>query len=152
MKLERFALIAEVVSAAAIVVTLIFIVVELRDSTRAQDAATYQEMSRDVQAIFDRLPVQLRVKARAGGEPLNAEEVLEYALYTVMILRIGESWWHQWQLGTVSEEVFRAYISHVHGALNGPVARDVWRRPTRTQFLSGYEAYIDEHIAQTPLR
>ena len=89
MKLERFALIAEVVSAAAIVVTLIFIVVELRDSTRAQDAATYQEMSRDVQAIFDRLPVQLRVKARAGGEPLNAEEVLEYALYTVMILRIS---------------------------------------------------------------
>ena len=150
MKLERLALVAEVIGAAAILITLVFVVVELRDSTRAQDAATYQDMSRDVQAIFDRLPVELRVKTRTRGEPLDETERYTYGLYTLMALRIGESWWHQWQLGTIDEEVLSSYINHIHGALNDHVARDTWRGASY-QFMPGYQDYIDNHISDNPL-
>lgn len=151
MKLERIALIAEVMGAVAIVITLVFVVVELRDSTRAQDAATFQAMSRDLQAVFDRLPREIRLKARVQGEPLSEVENLDYVLYTTMALRIGESWWQQWQLGTISEEVFRSYITHMHGVLGGPVAREVWRNRGTIEYMPGYDAYIEEHIAQNPL-
>ena len=47
MKLEKWALIAEVVSAAAILVTLVLLVLEVRTNTDVSRIAAYQSVTRD---------------------------------------------------------------------------------------------------------
>lgn len=149
MKLERFASIAEIMSALAVIITLVFVVVELRDNTRAQDAATYQQISRDLQSIIASLPQDVRDKVRSG-EPLSTLEYREYIAFTISALRVNESWWQQWQLGTLSDEVFEAYITHMHVALGDSVARDIWANRA-IRFLPGFSAYVDAYIETNPL-
>jgi hypothetical protein len=48
MKLERWALIAEIIGAAAIVVSLIFVGLQIRESNTATYAATYDQLQADM--------------------------------------------------------------------------------------------------------
>ena len=47
-RLQKWALVAELVSALAVVVTLAFLIVGMRDNTNAIQAQTYQQLMRDI--------------------------------------------------------------------------------------------------------
>ena len=56
MKLNKPALLAEIVSAIAVVGSLLYVAIEVRQKTRAQDAATLQEKYRDFRASLSAIP------------------------------------------------------------------------------------------------
>ena len=137
MKLEEWALIAEIVS-------------EVQQNTVAQKASIYQTMSHDVRAITSSLPYQTRMKLRQGEAPTRLEEV-EYINWSASTMRIYESWWKQHQLKTIDDETFRSYISHMHLSLADRYMRDWWLHKKGYEALPGFEAYVAEYIAGHPL-
>jgi hypothetical protein len=150
LKLSEWANVAEIVASVAILGTLIFLAIEVRDNTRAVDSATFQEISRDLQSIIMAIPTEARDKARTGQE-LAGPERRQYIAFVVMALRIMESWWQQWQVGTLPEDVFLSYITHMRVTLGDEFSRNVWTGPRDISFLPGFEEYVDSFIAENPL-
>ena len=91
MKLEKWALIAEIVGGLAIVVTLVVLIVEVRGNTDAIAAQTIyaqysQERERRNRSIANVGGiVDIRLKARIG-DPLTDAENLQYGIYAADLL------------------------------------------------------------------
>ena len=149
MKLEQISAIAETVAAVAVVISLIYVATEVQQNTRAQNAATFQEISRDVRDIIVALPVEVRMKVR-NGEQITPVEEHEYLAFVVLALRAYESWWQQRLLGTISDEVFESYITHMHITLRDKLARDLVQNGV-IEFLPGFKAYVDSYTSANPL-
>ncbi len=57
----------------------------------------------------------------------------------------------QWQLGTLSDEVFESYISHMNATLGDAVSRNTFVNTTVIRYLPGFKAYVEDYIASNPL-
>lgn len=150
MKLKKFALVAEIVSAIAVVVSLLYVAIEVGQNTRSQDAATYQEIYRDFRANLSAIPRDVRVKVRVENAELTDEEYRAYLGYLTISMRGFENWWQQHELGTISDDVFEAYISHMPILLGDPLARSMWEnRPWQT--IPGFAEFVDDYLAREPV-
>jgi hypothetical protein len=153
MKIDRLSAAAEIVAAFSVVVSLVYVAAEVRQNTRALDSATFQAVSSDVRDLAAVLPYDVRGKIR-NGEPLTAGERSQYAVYTYIALLLYESWWQQWQLGTLDTEVFDAYITGMSGTMSDSVARAFWRTSQAggsLTFLPGFAEVVEQFLADNPL-
>ena len=150
LKLSDWASVAEIVAALGIVVSLIYVALEVHDNTRAQDAANIQEISRDARDIAASVPVEVRTKVRSG-EPISPTEEREYRVFLFATFRAYESWWLQRELGTLSDDVFDAYISSIRITFDDSFSRDYWSDELNVDFLPGFEAYVGEYLNANPL-
>ena len=146
MRLEKWALTAEIVSAFAIVVTLIFLAIEIRVSSRAQSAQTYQEISSSVREIISAIPFELRYKIRAGESVTTAERA-EYGAFIQMSLRTYESWWRHWQMGVLTDEEFFTYMSHMEITLGDEFSQDVWERQT-VRYFPEFVEFVNDYMRE----
>jgi hypothetical protein len=150
MNLEKWSQVAEIVGSVAIVVTLVVLTIEVRDNTRAIDSANFQEISRDVEGLISAIPIEVRDKARSGT-PLSNAERLAYFGFLTNALRTYESWWQQWRLGTLPDEVFHSYMTHMTVTFSDEVARDLWSGPRIVSYIPEFEAYVETFLDQNPL-
>ena len=71
MSLEKWALIAEIIGGAAIVVTLVFLTFQMRSNTNAIQAQTYHGLMQDLndyrQVVSDRERIEISQKYQTGG-------------------------------------------------------------------------------------
>jgi hypothetical protein len=128
---------------------IVFLAIEVRQNTRAQDAATYQEISRDVRDIITAVPAEIRDKVRSGEEISSVERAI-YGGFILQTMRAYESWWQQHEIGTLSDEVYQSYIGHIYYTLGDALSREIWRSKP-VEFLPGFELYVDEYMADNPL-
>ena len=104
MKLEKWALGAEIVSGFAIVVTLVILIVELRGNTSALQAASLQALADRTQQMALAVAVDpdlAAIQAKFIGAP-SAERMREVA-YLVVALKLGEESYLQYQSGVLAE-------------------------------------------------
>ena len=151
LTLKKFALISEIVGAFAVVISLIYVALEVQQNTRAQYAAAYQEIYRDLRDNFSEIPTEIQAKFQMN-EPLSPGEREDYILSLVRLMRAYENWWQQCRLGTISGEIFRTYVSHMRNTLNREQAREWWSSPLKnTTSLPGFSAYVDSYLAEHPV-
>ena len=104
MKLEKWALVAEVGSALAVVVTLAILVVGVRDNTRSTQAATYQALMTDINRLEFRFLEDPELAAGAlGWDEEDFDTELAKQLLTIRI---------------ASRSFEAAYYSHSNGSLD----------------------------------
>lgn len=113
MQLSDWAALAEILSATAVIVSLIFVGAQIRENTRATHAATLQ----------DHMGYEMDFVTRVGADPglakiwdtaLNDFESLEgdqriqgtYLLLGAM--RLWEGYYLQWRAGTLSDDGWKA--------------------------------------------
>ena len=154
MKLEKWALIAEIVGGIAIVISLIIVAIQVQQNTRAQDAATYQEVFRDLRAVLDRAPSGFRA-ARARGEEPSGEQIGEYYSWLTGTLRTYENWWQQHAMGTLSDELFESYITHMRATFRDSTAHEYWNddpndpaTPRTVEYLPGFVDFVDRFLIE----
>ena len=116
MNWEAIGAIGEIVGAAAVVVTLIYVAVQLRHTTeatqaarRATQAASFQAASALDQDFLltvgkDPATAQLWVAYLTAPETLSADQELQANLLFVSFLRRLENLYFQNRLGTLSDE------------------------------------------------
>ena len=146
IRLSEWGSIADVVSGIAVVISLIYIAIEVRGNTRAQEAATIQAISAQGIALSKELPLEVRRKIRAGEE-LSPQEASEYGLFVFTALRVYESWWLQWQLGTLRDEVFSTYNAFIGSTFGDQYTRDIWTNGA-FNFTPGFQAYLNQWLAE----
>jgi hypothetical protein len=149
-RLSDWASIAEIVGAVAIVVSLIYVALEVQQNTRVQHALAYQEVYRDLKANLAAIPTELMAKQRSG-EDLSDLERREIAEWFTTMMRGYENWWQQCRLGTITDEIFQAYISHLRVTMSTTLARETWGGASRLIYLQGFRDFVDAYLANNPL-
>ncbi len=135
-KLSDWASIAEIISSVAVVVTLIYLSVQVRDGTRATQAASVQAASGLDQEFLlalgaDSELAQIWSTYQVAPETLSPPEQLRGQYMLASLLRRLESIYFQNRLGTISEETWASRESMFAYIANSP----------------GYSTYMESPVA-----
>ena len=110
MKLEKWALIAEIVGSFAVVVTLIILIVEVRGNTEELRAATLSDLAgrtQEMQLLPTRHPQYADVIARMlAGDELTAAEIIQSESSLVATLKLTEESFIAYRDGRLDEVIW----------------------------------------------
>ena len=131
MKLEKWALIAEIVGSFAIVVTLVILVVEIRTNTEAVRATTAQSLissSRDflLALALDEDFSRIRQLGQIDQSTLTDDEVVRCRTFARGNWLYFQNVWIQWTLGVVDDRVWQSFVRIFCASLDAPGTRADW--------------------------
>jgi len=146
MTLEDVGNTGELIGAIAVLITLVYLAIQLRQNTRALHAQTYQDVYRDLRDNLSSIDTDIAPRVGANGKLIASDEA-RIGLYEIISLRAYENWWNQCRYGTTPEDVFRAYISHMRKTLE-PTDAKIWFRRVQTthDFTPGFIAFVEEYM------
>jgi hypothetical protein len=141
MSLADISAIAEIVGAIAIVATLIYLAVQLRQNTNALVANSRgTTMMADITLLTAAINYPMSVY---GEEDLSVEQQRQFEMFLAMYLRIREFAWFQYQSGVLDKETFAAYMAPTKRQLSTPQSQKIWALFTN-ELDPGFIAYVDE--------
>jgi hypothetical protein len=151
MKLEKWALIAEIVSAIAIVLSLIFVGLQVRQGTeetaansRALEATVRESMlNADLSIMRSALPYSYLMQNRP---PATDEETRQFGIFFIMLIRSRENYWTQHANGMLDDETYRSYReTFLNILLRSDLAYSFWRTFS-SNAVQGFVAEINEEL------
>ena len=156
MNLKKWALLAEISGAVAVVVSLVFVGYQLKQAneqtslnTRALEMAAYQQLIDGI-SDFNVLTIEnsdlrtVRLKIRRG-EPLNPNEIEIINAFLYLAYRNGDLAYLQYERGVIDEERLRSGLGLLINLLYLPEVQGHWNRARRS-FTKSYQEYIDKLI------
>lgn len=130
-KLENIALLAEIVGAVAIVISLFFVGIQLAENTaavRANSAQSSFDASRQflLGVALDADLSRIRQAGSANPDSLTPLEFARYNTVEYSNLIYYQSIWIQWTLGAVDDRVWQQYRRILCGGFSSPGFSRVW--------------------------
>ena len=137
----------EFFGAIAVVVTLAYLAVQMRQNTKALKVSAYQEfVSRQVQ-ISDMSTRHADVLARVHEEPkVSAEDYFVIVNWLSAIVRNGDAAFYQYQEGLLEKGRMDSSIQIVVDSISGNrLSRTIWK-DVEARYDEGYRLEINERI------
>ena len=152
MKLERWALIAEVIGGVAIVVTLIFLIFEIRGNSAAIHAAAATSISERSHSLITTSMANSAlldaIVREAQGEELSASEKVLLDYSNAANLKLAEESYIAFQQGNLDEEVWLTRAEFILDRLASEHERVRWAvRRESGWYVQGFVDYIDAELA-----
>lgn len=152
MKLESLKDTAEMVGIAAIVVSLIFLALEVRQSATATRGATQQALAdsaRDASAalVEDQLMAELSLRFLSATDWSDFTDVERYQLVVLFtsMLRVYESAYYQWSEGNLASEIWAGWEASLSGVAPMPGVELYWKE-RRYYFDGRFQLYFEEQM------
>ncbi len=156
-KLQAYAAIGEIVSAVAVVVSILFLAYEIRENTEVMRATAAAE-SRDSLASSsdlilnfnnEMLDLMARTSQRTVSlDDLSAQDRFRMMSFQRSFFRRAEAQFFRYQAGLLDEEVWGTVRNRVVFNIANPVWREIWDRESKSVYT---KAFIGEIEAQLPL-
>ena len=147
--------VGELVAAIAVVISLIFVGLEVRDNTVASEAATYQSLaSDDVQLLLNvsSSPELSRIYEAymfQESDGLTENEVLQAQWQLLAQLRFMENLYFQYELGMLPEDVWAAREGFLRSTVRGAGFEKLRSRGRDRNVGGAFRDYI-EHVRARP--
>ena len=126
MNTSNLADISEIIGSIGIIITLIFLVLQMRENTRAIKASTRQA-ARDAEAQTVATTIDHPSTILSWTKPeLTDEELIQYIFWMIGYFRNRENDWLQFQRGVMDEASWNRYLSALTGLLNHERNRNWW--------------------------
>ena len=154
-KLKNWALIAEVIASIGVMVTLVFLIIGMRDNTNALQGQTFQELMRDINAwrsiTLEHEQSGLWPKYREDGvQGLSGNEQAVIRLLQLQLWTIYEAAYFANERGTLgAEEWIRFETAICQNRQRG--FHEFWDQdfsdlaPIRLVLTPRFAEYVDEH-------
>ena len=152
MSLETVYYVGQTVAVVAILVSLAFVGIQIRQNTRATRAAAHHAITDSFNAINSIIgtnPEAARI-FRLGLESLanlNEDEQMSFAYLCLANMRILETLYYQKHIGTMEAQLFEAERRSIVWVAKGAGFRDWWRS-NDISLSDEYRAYVDEIIVE----
>jgi hypothetical protein len=151
MSLGEWASIASVVSAVALVISVIYVSVQIRHNTRAVRASAFQQVVDSFAGISldiakDKSLVDLYLRAGQEFGSLSEVERTQYSLMLLSFLRRAENVFFQTEIQLLQTEHWSGIRDSIKAILAPPGARDCWST-IKTRLNPEFRAFIDTLIA-----
>ena len=151
MNLDQLGNLGEFVSGVAVVASLIYVAIQIRQNTRATQAATLQEVSRDMREQFSPKPVVHEASRKiSGGEKLTFEERWAWNQYTMNTFRMYENQWFQYQRGALDAQLFRGYQNHIYLTMDLPGVKAFWESTSTAFFHPEFVTHVERLLKARP--
>jgi hypothetical protein len=159
VNLQKFALVGEISGAVAVVVSLVFVGYQLKQSneqaalnTRALEQAAYQQLIDGI-SDFNVLTIQdtnLRFARRKleAGEQLDSDETDIINAFLYLAYRNGDLAYMQYQHDFINEERLRSGLGLLVNLLALPSVQAHWSK-AKPGFTESYQTYINSLIEES---
>jgi len=148
--------ISDLLSAVAVGSTLVFLVIELRQNTRAMRSTTFQAindgMSRvtEIFATDSELP-RLMLEGQAGLEHLSPQDRVRFSFAHMMLMRRLQAVLAQEQFGMLGRDFVAAYERSVVSTIASAPGPREWWSGAKHAFPSAFSERIDHVIGSGSL-
>lgn len=164
MSWDAWAAIGQLIGAAGVIASLVFVGIQVRQSVHASKATAFQELVSTIIAVnlahIDN-PQLLGIIDRAGkGEALSAEEHRLYVPLVLSAIRLAQSAHYQVQLGLIDRSKLESVVYNLVRHLKTDSGRTAWaeleRRsdPEFRDYIASllvrsdtYETLLKPHVA-----
>jgi len=143
--------IADLVAAVAVVVSLIYLAVQVRDNSRAARLASMQSALLATQNVA-KLPAQnrdlariLRIGLAAPGD-LDEDQLQQLRYYVLNIVRVHEDMFVHHRAGVIDDETWNARIASLKTILSTPGGRMIWN--AAGAYRPDFKAWLNAQLAQ----
>lgn len=154
MSLSDLSSIGSLVSGVAVLISLIYLALQVRQAERNQQASIRQgRATRAVDiilalsdpAVADALP-----KGSAGATDITLTQFNQFTSMYGAFLASAEDTWLQYREGLLSDAVFESFTESWRMTLSQPGVRALWTM-RRKAFEKGFAAFMDKLMDETPV-
>jgi hypothetical protein len=144
--------IGDILSSAAILVTLIYLAIQTRQSANATQANTRQAILTGDQQLLTLIVNNPDLYLARYKPNLTDDEKIRLGAYLVTFVRMRESNWLQYQNGVLDEATWGSYRNSIVPFLDGPRSRSWWQKYVRDQkaFHPEFISLVDALLANAP--
>jgi hypothetical protein len=160
-RLHTFAIWAEIVAAVAVVVSLVFVGLQIRQgtaetalNTRVAEAAAYQDLQAQLTVITTvqiEHPELRRVLSRVhSGEALDEDDHRLYLAFARLIIRLGDLAYYQRQTQLIDDARLASMLSPLRvEVLSNSLGRSIWESMAGS-LVQGFVDYVDKTLLAEP--
>ena len=151
MNTSNLADISDIIGSIAIVITLAFLVLQMRENTRAIKASTRQSArDADSQALVSAIDNPGAILAWTKQE-MTDEEAVQHTFWLTLFFRNRENDWFQYQHGVMDEDTWERYKSSITVTFLSERNRNWWINLGTAVFNPSYVEQVNEILAKTPI-
>ena len=141
----------EFIGSIAIIVTLIYLAMQVRQNTNALHAQTRQSLlsagQTELFAMMENPDIML---AEMKTEPLTTQEHIRLGFWIAAAMRAREFAWLQYQNGVIDEVQWHTEALAIQNLLLPPVSRAWWESVGRRIFSAEFASFVDDLIRDQP--
>jgi len=142
--------IAEIFGAVAVVVSLVYVGVQLKQNTEAIQAQTQQQVMSNyadyqVAIIGQEALAPLMIKSE-NGEPLTPEEELKLSTWAHLLISNWETTYQSYQNGLLSEDAWQGWEKYFIASMSDPYVRDAWVNNPIDGYGQSFTNYVNEEV------
>lgn len=152
MDWNRLSAISEILSSAAILVTLVYLAIQTQQNSEAVRAGTRQAMldaDQEYLLTFIEHPDLLLLRNKPE---LTDEEKVQLSAAWITFIRIRENNWFQFRNGVLDAPTWESYRGSIVTSLMGSRGRTWWQNFGRNGFDAEFAAMVDELLANAPVQ
>ena len=150
MTLEQYAAIAEITGVIIVVVTLLYLSVQVRQGARLMRSESRQALLSNTReqllAYLDNVDLFDKM---AGEEKLSPADQLRFSAVWLMNMRNREHEWFQYKDGILDEPTWLSYREIIRLTLSSKRHRTWWNK-MKVVFDSEFVEIVDRFIGDTP--
>lgn len=152
IKLAQLALLAEIIGAFAVVISLIYVGIQVNDSTAAVRAASANDVNVSLQSWYleigsDQQTSELFYRALTSEAPLSNEEEFQFLMMLHGAFLAFQNSYLLAEEGTIDYELREAITAAILGVKSLPGTARYWRQ-RRSYLHSGFAEYVDQLMVQ----
>jgi hypothetical protein len=155
MKLEKWALVAEIVGAAAIVISLVYLIIEVRENTDAVNASNRQSTAARAQELAlasatDPFLRRIQTDSNVELTDLAPEDAVGLNAFIAAHLRNAEEAYWQYRDGRLDESYMLTRRAVALLVLNSPAARDLYATGLKANgtLTPEFQAWLDDALRE----
>ena len=150
LKLSEVASIAEIIGAVAIIVSLVYVGIQVNDSTRAVRSATASETTAAMSAWYINVGAseqasQIFYEGMTNPEALTQQETTQYIYMSHGLFLEYQAAYYLSQEGTLDFKLQESLVNTIAGVREMPGFRMYWRQ-RRDLFEPGFRTFVDDLI------
>ena len=151
MSLAEFTSISEIASAIAIVITLIFLGVQMRHNTRALFAAMRQSVLDEDSRFLSQVITYPDMMIRNAKPDLTDEEVVSHFATLALFIRHRENDYAQYKNGVLDKQPWDRFKSSISGTFMYERNQNFWFNYAQTFFEPEFVEEMNAIIKETQL-
>lgn len=153
MNWTKASAVAEILSSVAILITLVYLVVEIGQNTAALEAGSRDALlDGDLQHLYG-IVDDPELWLSYSKPTLTEEEKVRLYHYVAAFLRLSERAWFQYRSGALDEATWLSYQTPVLGTLSYQQTRKLWDGFYDTPFLDPeFKAYLNSALEEWPIQ
>lgn len=150
MTLEDWSYIAQIVGVISVVVTLIYLTIQVRQGAHQLRSESRQaQLTNDLAGVYKFVEHPEIGRIFSQKETPTLEEKIRLMFWIIGEMRTREHEWLQYQNGALDKEAWESYRGVIYFVLGTPRSRDLWGLCTG-YFNAGFTEMVATMIAPVP--